>query len=97
MVKRGAKTADYDSPWKVALRHYLDWFLAFFFPDIHADIDWARPRPYETLDKEFQQVTPRDQVGKQIADMLFKVWLKSGAECWLLIHVEIQASYEKDF
>ncbi|HEX7380282.1 MAG TPA: hypothetical protein VF278_24415 [Pirellulales bacterium] len=40
MPKRGAKSADYDSPWKVALRHYLDWFLAFFFPDIHADIDW---------------------------------------------------------
>lgn len=95
MAKRGAAIADYDSPWKVALHKYFNWFLAFFFPDIHADIDWARG--YEALDKEFQQVVRDAQVGKQVADMLFKVWVKDGEECWLFIHVEIQGSYEKEF
>ena len=95
MAKRGTTTADYDSPWKVALHKYLRWFLAFFFPEIHADLD--RTRGYEALDKEFQQVIRRAQVGKQVADMLFKVWLKGGDECWLFIHVEVQGSYEKEF
>ncbi|HET6879732.1 MAG TPA: hypothetical protein VFI31_06245, partial [Pirellulales bacterium] len=95
MAKRRAATADYDSPWKVALHKYLRSFLEFFFPEIHADLDWTRG--YEALDKEFQQVVRGAQVGKQVADMLFKVWLKDGGECWLFIHVEVQGSYEKDF
>ncbi|HVA46723.1 MAG TPA: hypothetical protein VNH11_10200, partial [Pirellulales bacterium] len=37
------------------------------------------------------------RAGKQVADMLFKVWLKDGGECWLFIHVEIQGFYEKEF
>ncbi|HEX7380478.1 MAG TPA: hypothetical protein VF278_25415 [Pirellulales bacterium] len=95
MAKRGTTTADYDSPWKAALHHYLESFLEFFFPKIHADINWARR--YEALDKEFQQIIRGAQVGKQIADMLFKVWLNDGDECWLFIHVEIQGAYESEF
>jgi hypothetical protein len=95
MTNQAQPAADYDSPWKVALHKYLRWFLAFFFPPIEADIDWARG--YETLDKEFQQLVRRAKVGKQIGDMLFKVWLKDASECWLLIHIEIQGSYETNF
>ena len=46
--------SDFDSPWKEALDHYFPAFLDFFFPNIHADIDWSRD--YEMLDKELQQV-----------------------------------------
>jgi hypothetical protein len=95
MAKRTQAADDYDSPWKIALHLYLTWFLAFFFPRIHADIDWSRG--YEALDKEFQQIIRRAKRGKQFADMLFKVWLKDGNECWLFIHIEIQADYDKDF
>jgi hypothetical protein len=69
--------------------------LPIFFPHIHAEIDWSRG--YESLDKEFQQIIRRAKVGKGLADKLFKVWLRDGSECWLLIHVEIQGSYEKRF
>lgn len=51
---------------------------------VHADLDGASG--YEALDKEFQQIIRRAQVGKQVADMLFKVWLNDGDECWLFIH-----------
>ncbi|MGH7139330.1 MAG: hypothetical protein ACREHD_26595, partial [Pirellulales bacterium] len=68
MAKRRTTSADYDSPWKVALHKYLQWFLSFFFPQIHTDIGWTRG--YEALDKEFQQIIRRAQVGKQVADML---------------------------
>jgi hypothetical protein len=86
---------DFDSPWKEALQRYLPFFLAFFFPDIHADIDWSRG--YESLDKEFQKIARRAKRGKRIADKLFKVWLKDGSEQLLLVHIEIQGTYEKDF
>jgi len=32
--------ADYDSPWKEALEDYFPAFMAFFFPQADADIDW---------------------------------------------------------
>jgi hypothetical protein len=31
--------ADYDNPWKEALEQYFEAFLAFFFPQAHAEID----------------------------------------------------------
>ena len=68
---------------------------AFFFADIHADIDWARA--YQSLDKEFQQIIRRAKVGKGLADKLFKVWLRGGEERWLLIHVEVQGERETEF
>lgn len=47
MAKDPATSDDFDSPWKDALHLYLDYFLAFFFPDIHGDIDWDRgTRPW---------------------------------------------------
>lgn len=44
--------ADYDNPWKEALQQYLQSFLAFCFPQVHALIDWGRQ--YQSLDKELQ-------------------------------------------
>jgi hypothetical protein len=86
---------DLDGPWKETLQHFLPYILAFFFKPLHDAIDWGRG--YESLDKEFQQIIRRAKVGKRLADKLFKVWLKSGREAWLLIHVEIQGGVEKGF
>ena len=33
---------DFDGPWKEVLELYFERFLAFFFPQAHADIDWGR-------------------------------------------------------
>ncbi len=87
--------SDYDSPWKEALERYFQAFLALFFSPAHADIDWSRG--YELLDKELQGVVRDAELGRRHADMLAKVWLKDGAECWVLVHVEIQGRYEADF
>jgi hypothetical protein len=86
---------DLDSPWKEALEHFLESFLALCFPDVHAAIDWARG--YQSLDKELQQIARDAAVRKRLADKLFKVWRKGGKEAWLLIHVEIQGQPEPEF
>jgi hypothetical protein len=86
---------DYDSPWKEALDRYFEACIAFFFPQAHADIDWSRG--YEMLDKELQKVVRQARQRRRVVDKLVKVWLKNGEERWLLIHVEVQTSQERDF
>jgi hypothetical protein len=86
---------EYDSPWKKAIDVYFEPFLAFFFPELHAEIDWRRG--HESLDKEFQQIVRKAKLGRRTVDMLLKVWLKDGREQWFLIHVEVQTSRKADF
>src|SRR5262245_21514268 len=87
--------SEFDSQWKEALDRFLRLFLEFFFPDIAADIDWARG--YEILDKELEQIVREGEVGKRLADKLFKVWRRDGEETWVLIHIEVQAQVDADF
>jgi hypothetical protein len=69
---------DYDLPWKDVLESHFEDFMAFFFPQIHAEIDWSRG--YEFLDQELSQVVRDAELGKRLADKLVKVWTKSGDE-----------------
>lgn len=87
--------ADNDSPWKEILEAYFPQAMQFFFPRTAALIDWERP--YEFLDKEFQQIARESEQGRRYADKLVKVWHIQGQEMWLLIHIEIQAIPEDIF
>ncbi|PNJ93283.1 hypothetical protein CEP15_14960, partial [Cylindrospermopsis raciborskii C07] len=78
--------ANYDEPWKEALTEYFEQFLLFFFPSIHQLINWEKIP--ESLDKELQRVTASSKAEKRYADKLYKVWLVSGEEMWVLIHIE---------
>jgi hypothetical protein len=86
---------DYDSPWKEALEHYFEAFLALCFPEVHAGIDWSRG--YEFLDKELQQVVRDAESGRGYVDKLVKVWRKDGTESWVLVHVEVQGQEDAGF
>ena len=90
----GAKD-DYDSPWKVILEAHFQEFMAFFFPRIHADIDWDRG--YEFLDTELQRIVRDAEIGSRFADKLVRVWRKNGDETWVLVHIEIQGYVESNF
>jgi hypothetical protein len=84
-----------DSVWKEAVETYFEEFINFFFKDIAEDIDFDKG--YEFLDKELEKITKDAEIGKRFADILVKVYLKNDLEMWLLIHIEIQGYYEKDF
>jgi len=90
-----SEPADFDSPWKEALEQYFDPFVAFFFPDAHADIDWSRG--YEFLDKELQQVARDAELGRRLVDKLARVWRSGGDEAWVLIHIEVQGQVDAGF
>ena len=95
MPQRRQLLEDFDSPWKEALEHFFKAFLAFFFPQIHADLDWTKG--YESLDKELRQVVREAATGRRLADKLFKVWRQNGEETWLLVHIEVQGEREVEF
>ena len=77
------------------MEEYLEDFFALFFPAIHADIDWTRGVTF--LDKELQQVVPEAELGRRIANKLVQVWLLSGADMWVLVHIEVQNQKDRDF
>lgn len=87
--------SDFDSPWKEAIEQYFQDFLAFFFPVMHAGIDWSKG--YEFLDKELERVVHDAMVGRRYADKLVKVFLPDGHETWLLIHIEVQGYPDTGF
>ncbi|MEB3212466.1 MAG: hypothetical protein VKL39_13995 [Leptolyngbyaceae bacterium] len=60
--------ADYDAPWKEAIKLYFQEFMLFFFPDLSPLIDWNQG--YEFLDKELQQVVRDADLGRRWADKL---------------------------
>ncbi len=86
---------EFDSPWKDILEVYFQDFMQFFFPQIHADIDWNRG--YDFLDQELRQVVRDAELGKRLVDKLVKVWKLSGEETWVLAHIEIQNQEESRF
>jgi hypothetical protein len=77
------------------LEHYLADFLAFFFPQAHAEIDWHRGCTF--LDKELQQVVRDAALGRRLADKLVQVWRRGGEETWVLVHIEVQSQEERAF
>jgi hypothetical protein len=88
-------SADFDSPWKEVLAHYVPEALRLFLPAVATQIDWDRG--YTLLDKEFQQVTRDADLGRRLAHVLVQVWRRDGTEAWVLIHIEVQAQPERDF
>jgi hypothetical protein len=86
---------DYDSPWKQMLAQYFPEFLAFFFPKVHAGIDWTKP--YTALDKELQKIVRDAALGQRRADQLVGVTGLDGVEDRVLVHVEVQGEKTADF
>ncbi|GAA6622351.1 cytosolic protein [Scytonema sp. NUACC26] len=86
---------EFDSPWKDILQIYFEDFMRFFFPQAHGEVDWTHAP--EFLDKELQQVMRDAKLGRRLADKLVKIYLKTGKEVWVLVHIEIQSQEESDF
>lgn len=86
---------DYDTPWKEVVTHHFPEFMAFYFPQAHAAIDWSRPHDF--LDQEFAALSRDAELGRRVLDKLVRIHLHSGAEQWVLVHLEVQGQYDRDF
>ncbi|AZV94220.1 hypothetical protein CBF45_11180 [Bordetella sp. J329] len=79
---------DADGHWKDALEALLEPCIAFFWPSLHADIDWNHPPAF--LDKELRALAPGRRRNRRYLDKLARVQLKGGAKALMLLHLEIQ-------
>jgi hypothetical protein len=86
---------DYDTPWKDAITRYFPEFMAFYFPEASARIDWTRG--YTFLDQELAQVVKDAELGKRLIDKLVQVSTHDHGEQWVYIHTEIQGGHDNDF
>ena len=86
---------DYDNPWKVVLEREFPEFMAFFFPEAHAQIDWAQGHEFKNT--ELRQVMRDAELGKRYADALVHVTLATGEERWIYIHIEVQGQRDAGF
>ena len=85
-----------DMLWKGIIEDMPAHFLRFFFPDADNLLDFDRG--FEFLDKELEQLFPADENEYPLfVDKLLKVYSKTGVEEWILIHIEVQGYYEKEF
>jgi hypothetical protein len=87
-------TTDHETPWKELLEHDAERFLAFFYPDVHADLDWARD--VEWLEQEFRKLAPESVTGKRVVDKLLKLYQRGTGDARYL-HVEIQSYFDAGF
>lgn len=96
MAKRKKIQIDYDTQWKEIISSLFQDFIKFFLPQASRLIDFDQP--IEFLEQELHKIiSDKYKKGKVINDKLVKVRLKNGEEKWILIHIEIQSSYDSDF
>ncbi len=86
---------DYDSPWKEAIERCFAEFLAFYFPEVHAQIDWSQP--VEFLEQELRSVLHGTEPDKCVVDKLVRVARLGGQHEWVVVHLEIQGQQHAAF
>ncbi len=96
MKEEHTRTIDHDGNWKQLIHNLPFDFFAFFLPEIYPDID-KNTKPV-FIDKEFHKLV-KDflKSGVTIKDKLVKAKYLNGDDCWCVIHIEVQSSFETDF
>jgi hypothetical protein len=85
----------YDTGWKGILEPYLKLFFALVMGSMHDQIDWDRG--YVFCDGELRKGVKHNRKGLKCVDRLVKVWLLSGTQQYLYIHIEFQAQRDPSF
>ncbi len=87
---------DHDTRWKEMIEQLFEDFVAFFLPKLYEEIDFSH-RPEFLKEELYQIISISHQKGTQRTDSLVKLYLKNGAEQWVLIHIEVQQKHETNF
>lgn len=86
---------NYDSPWKEAIERCFAEFIAFYFPEVHAQIDWTHS--VEFLEPELRSVLHGSEPDKCVVDKLVRVTRLGGQHEWVVVHLEIQSQQHAAF
>lgn len=96
MKKNKNLYTDYDTHWKEIITNLFEDFIKFFLPEAHSLINFDKP--VEFLEQELHKlVADNSKKGRVLNDKLIKVYLKDGTEKWILIHIEVQSTFDVKF
>ena len=95
MPNKDTSSDQYDSPWKEVIERYFPEFMAFYFPDASAEIDWSKEHVF--LDQELRAVVQDAELGTRFVDRLVRVSVLDGGESWIYIHIEVQGTRQAEF
>ena len=84
-----------DSPLKEAVEIWFEPWMRVCFSAAAAQIDWTRG--FIFLDKELQELMRDSASGLRVVDKLAQVWLLSGKEEKIYLHLELQGWRERGF
>lgn len=84
-----------DKLWKAAFRRYFKAFFCFFFQKYDRRIDWSKGVTF--LDKELEKLYAQSEQQNRVADILVRLYLKTGEAICILLHIEIQGYTDAAF
>jgi len=72
-------------------------FLRFLYPEAEGIFDFSRGIAF--MNTELRAIVPNRERkgGHRMADLLAKVFMRDGAEKWILVHTEIEGGHAGDF
>src|SRR5690625_3812047 len=91
----GYSSPDYDRLWKKIIADLFEEFMLFFAPDLYEEIDFNKEPDF--LQQELFKEIIKGKKGRNVADQVVKVSLKTGEDKWILIHIEVQDKANSDF
>ncbi len=86
---------NYDTPSKEGVERYFPEFMAFYFPQAHAQIDWLKGHDF--LEQELAAIAQDAELGKHFVDKLVRVTRLGGQEDWIYQHLEVQGNAQTEF
>ena len=84
-----------DHLWKTAFHTWMPEFIQFFFDDQYDAVDWSKGITF--LDKELNAIILNSKPKNRIADILVRLNLKNNQKLIILLHIEIQGYFDKEF
>ena len=84
-----------DTSWREVITKNIDDAILFFMPDIAADRDYSKEPVL--LQNELRAIGVSSDKGARYADLALSIPLKTGVDHRLLLHVEQQHAYDKNF
>ena len=87
--------SDMDGGWKQIIDDLFEEFFRFFFPAIHASIDFGKGS--RLLDKELAGIMTGVAIGRREADKLFEVHWRGDRDERVMVHIEVQAWADSTF
>ena len=87
----------YDILWKGMIEEVIEDLLLFVDPEIGKELDLDRG--FVFLDKELAEMYPNAEktANTRLVDKLVRVYLRDGGERWMLLHIEVEGSNDKEF